>query len=268
MTPEEKSRKVKPLRPIDDVFFEVLADDLGVCEEILQTILEDAGLRVTDVVVQSSQRNLYGRSVRLDALCTLGDGTKCNIEVQRANDDDHLRRVRFNASMITAKESDAGAKFEDIAEVYVVFISEKDFLKGGKTIYHIDKVLRETGKVVDDGLHEMFVNAEIKDGTDISELMTCFMQTKVENEKFQKLSNRMRFLKEDEGGVSAVCAVMQKYEDLARAEGRQEGRQEGESLMAKLIAFLLAKGLTEEAKRAASDEKARQEMYRKYGILE
>ena len=54
-------------------FFEVLADDIGVCQEMLRIILEDEKLIVKDVIVQSSERNLYGRSVRLDALCILGN---------------------------------------------------------------------------------------------------------------------------------------------------------------------------------------------------
>lgn len=71
---EEKVEKVKDLRPIDDVFFEVLADDIPFCQEMLRILLEDENLVVKDVIVQSSQRNLYGRSVRLDALCILGNG--------------------------------------------------------------------------------------------------------------------------------------------------------------------------------------------------
>ena len=66
---------------MDDVFFEVFAKDIPACQEILRTILEDDRLIVEEVIVQSSERNLYGRSVRLDALCTLGNGSKCNIEV-------------------------------------------------------------------------------------------------------------------------------------------------------------------------------------------
>ena len=90
----EKRERVKKLRPIDDVFFEVLADDLEVCQEILRTILKDDRLIVEDVIVQSSHRNVWGRSVRLDALCILGDGSRCDIEVQRANSDNHLKRAR------------------------------------------------------------------------------------------------------------------------------------------------------------------------------
>ena len=79
LTLEQKKRKVQDFRPIDDVFFEVLANDVPFCEELLRTILEDPKLVVNDVIVQSSERNMYGRSVRLDALCTLGNGEKCNI---------------------------------------------------------------------------------------------------------------------------------------------------------------------------------------------
>ena len=74
LTLEQKKRKVQDFRPIDDVFFEVLADDVLFCQEILRTILEDPNLVVNDVIVQSSERNMYGRSVRLDVLCTLGNG--------------------------------------------------------------------------------------------------------------------------------------------------------------------------------------------------
>ena len=56
LTAEEKFERVRDLRPIDDVFFEVLASDKAVCQEILRTILEDDQLIVERVVPQSSLR--------------------------------------------------------------------------------------------------------------------------------------------------------------------------------------------------------------------
>lgn len=215
LTVEEKIEKIKELRPIDDVLFEVLAEDREVCEEMLRVILEDDKLIVHDVITQSDQRNIYGRSVRLDALSTLGDGSKCNIEVQRSDNDDHLKRVRFNAASITVKDSNPGERFEKVIELKVVYISEFDVFRKSKTIYHVDKILRETGDVVDDGLHEIFVNAAINDGSNIAELMQSFKQQMVDNPKFPKLSDRMKLLKETQGGASAVCAVMERYEKQA-----------------------------------------------------
>ena len=226
MTYEQKKERVKNFCPINDVFFEVVADDTEVCQEILRTILEDDALTVEDVIVQKSIRNIYGRSVRLDALCVLGNGTRCNIEVQRSNDDDHFRRARYNAASITARESEPGDRFENVPTVIVVYISEKDFLAKGRTIYHIDKVIRETKDVIDDGLQEVFVNASVNDGTKIAELMQCFMQTEVNNPQFPKLSTRVKYLKEDEGGLTIMCELMEQYLKEARQEGEQKGRQE------------------------------------------
>ena len=152
LTLEEKQEKVRDFPPIDDAFFETLADDIAFCQEILRVILSDKKLVVEDVIVQNSKRNLYGRSVRLDALCTLGNGTKCNIEVQRLNNDNHLKRVRYNAASIAVVDSQRGDEFRELEDLYVVYISEFDVFHGGYTKYHVDSVVRETGKKVKDGL--------------------------------------------------------------------------------------------------------------------
>ena len=222
MTEKEKFDKVRDLRPIDDVFFEVLAQNKGVCQEILRTIMEDSQLVVSDVIVQSSERNIYGRSVRLDALCTLSSGAKVNIEVQRSDNDEHLKRARFNASSITVNGSEPGSTFSDVLELYIVYISEFDFLKKGKTIYHVEKVLRETGDIIDDGLHEIFVNTVIDDGTDIADLMSCFTKKEVNNPKFPMLSSEVKRLKETEGGASAVSEVLTYFENAAVKKERIE----------------------------------------------
>lgn len=226
LTLEQKKQKVKDFRPIDDVFFEVLADDILFCQEILRTILEDNKLIVNDVIVQSSERNLYGRSVRLDALCTLGNGEKCNIEVQRSDNDDHLKRVRFNASSITVKESQVNDKFQDVAGVYVVYISEFDIFGKGRTIYHVENVIQETGDQVDDGLHRIFVNTACDDGTDIADLMSCFKEKQVNNPKFPVFTSRMNKLKNEEGGLNIMCEVMLKYEKIAAEDAAKKERIE------------------------------------------
>ena len=229
-TLEEKIEQVKNFRPIDDTFFEVMADDIGVCQEMLGIILEDEKLIVKDVIVQSSERNLYGRSVRLDALCILGNGKKCNVEVQRSNKDHHLKRVRFNASVITVRDSQTDDKFEETIDLIVVYISEFDIFKRGRVIYHVDSVIRETQEKVDDGLERVFVNTAVKDGTTISEYMDCFLQKEVDNAKFPKLTNRVHYLKHEEGGVNAVCEIMRKYSEEVAEKAYQQGEEAGKEI--------------------------------------
>ena len=55
-----------------------------------------------------------------------------------------------------------------------------------------------------------------------------------------------------------MCDVAQRLEN--------RGIAKGEAKLAKLMSLLLEKGLVADATKAATDEKARQEMYKKYGI--
>lgn len=238
LTLEEKKEKVREFRPIDDTFFEVLATK-AVCQELLRTVLNDEKLIVEDVITQSSEKNLYGRSVRLDALCILGTGEECNIEIQRSDNDDHLRRVRMNASSITVRDSQKGTKFKEIPDLIVVYISEFDLFEDGKTLYHVDSVVRETKEKVDDGLYRVFVNTEAKDGTKVSRLMSHFTEKTVKDAEFPELTARMHELKEKEGGLTAMCDVMEKYEKIAADKATAEANQ-------KAIRILLNLGATKD----------------------
>ena len=66
---EEKRKRVQEFRPIDDTFFEVFANDVDVCQEILRVILQDPNLEVETVSVQTNYKNLS-----LIHILTLRDG--------------------------------------------------------------------------------------------------------------------------------------------------------------------------------------------------
>ena len=81
---KEMLEKIALLRPIDDVLFAQLVVDIRTCQEMLQKVMKDSNLVVLTVIPQNVVRNIWRRSVILDALCRLGDGTTCCIEVQRS----------------------------------------------------------------------------------------------------------------------------------------------------------------------------------------
>ncbi len=146
----------------------------------------------------------------LDAKCLLGDGRKVDIEVQKSNDDDHQRRVRYNGAILTTNLTDPGKKFEGIPNVCVVFISRFDIFHGNRSLYHIDRVIRETGKVVDNGFEEIYVNTKIKDGSEVSELMEVFVDDNAYNNKFPITSGSKRRYKETEEGQQVMCEIMER----------------------------------------------------------
>ena len=212
------------LNPMDDALFQKMAENKDFCQEILQVILGDKGLVVLSANPQFMVKNLQGRSCLLDAQCQLGDGKIVNIEVQKADDDDHQRRVRFNGALLTANLTDPGTKFMQVPDVIIVFISKFDIFKSGRSLYHVDRVIRETGKIVENGFTEIYVNAEVDDNTDVSELMNVFVKDKVYDDvKFPVTSACKRRYKTTEEGVREMCEIIERN----RAEGREEGRAEG-----------------------------------------
>ena len=81
-----------------------------------------------------------------------------------------------------------------------------------KTTYHIDRVIRETGTVVENGLTEIYVNASVDDGSDISKLMEIFTDSsKYDFEKFPKVSGRKQQFKIEEKGDAEMCTLVEEY---------------------------------------------------------
>ena len=209
---------VQKLRPIDNAFFPVLGQDPGVMEEILRVILNDNTLTVEKVIAEYTLPNLPGRGVRLDSFCETGDGHRINVEVQKADDDDHIRRCRYNAAGMTWKEAEKGTRFKDLPDVCVVYITEHDFLHGGRTVYHVDKILRENGSLIDDGSSVIYVNTAVNDGSAISDLMRCFLQKTVNDPRFPRLSEKVHQYKNTEKGAAEMCEELERYIDEITAE--------------------------------------------------
>ena len=104
-----------------------------------------------------------------------------------------------------------------------MFISRFDVFKSGKALYHVDRIVRETGKLADNGFAEIYVNAEVDDGSDVALLMDVFTEDNVyDDNRFPATSSRKRRFKTTEEGVSEMCEVIERN----RAEGRAEGRAE------------------------------------------
>jgi hypothetical protein len=88
-------------------------------------------------------------------------------------------------------------------------------------------VVRETGKKVDNGFEEVYVNTKVKDDSEVSELMEVFVDDTAYNSKFPKTSAGKRRYKETEKGLDIMCEIMEKLTTEARDEGMNEGIAEG-----------------------------------------
>ena len=212
---EETRQTVDSLVPLDDIMFQKLCESKATCQEIISTILDEP-VTVVSVVPQDSIMNLQGRSVRLDCLCRLKSGIYVNVEVQKANDDDHEARVRYNASVITANETPKNAKFRDVAQVIVIYITKFDIFRSGLPIYHVDRIVRETGEKRTDGFSEIYVNAAAKNydnklNSNVTALMELFTDRKtLDYEKFPEFSRRKDRFTNTEKGAHEMCEKVEQ----------------------------------------------------------
>ena len=244
MNHKEYVARVRKMNPIDDDFLRKMAEDKAFCQEVIRTILGDMHLHVVELISQDSIKNLQGRSVVLDAHCVTKSGVHFNVEVQKSDGDNHQKRVRYNAACVTANITNPGDKFEKIPTVCVIYITKRDFFKRGKTTYHVDRVLRETGEILDNGFSEIYVNAYVKDGSPTAELMTIFTEDDAyDDEKFPATSRRKRYFKEGARGVNEMCAIVQEIREEGRLELVIQMYNDGAISLAKACEYL---NLTEE----------------------
>lgn len=218
MASKEIQEIVDRLTAMEDTFFHKLVEDRDFCEELIQTVTGKKSIRLIEATAQKSLRNIKGRSVVLDAYCVDTDNNNFNLEIQKKDDDDHQRRVRYNGSNMDTYIAEKGIRFEQIPDSYVIYISKKDFFEKGKTIYHIDRVLRETGDIVDNGFYEIYVNTEIDDKSDIAELMKIYSSSDVpENNKFPRTCAGIKNLKVGKGRDD-MCAIVEEYVEKREKE--------------------------------------------------
>lgn len=197
---KETVQTAKNLRLIDDTLFRLVASEPGACQEILRTLLGDCKLEVLSVTPQETMVSLH-REICLDVLCQLGNGRFANIEMQKGDVNDDIRRCRFHLSSITANRTPKGTDFKDIPDVSVLYITEYDALGNNQTVTCTEMCQYVNGEYipVNDGAKIYYANTAVKDDTDKSELLSLFLKRdSFESEKFPKLSKAVKYYKSDE----------------------------------------------------------------------
>ena len=101
-------RKIKGFRLLDDDFMSrVFEDNIECTELLLHIIMNRDDIKVQEVHIQYSIKNLHGRSVRLDIFATDSSDRKYNFEIQRSDKGAGVKRARYNSSIIDANILDA-----------------------------------------------------------------------------------------------------------------------------------------------------------------
>ena len=193
---EQRRELVQSLTMFDDEFFSVVMEDEGVCEEVLRVLTGIEDLRVKKVKTQFSLRHLKAHGAVLDALAEDSTGKLYDIEVQKTDDVDHGRRLRYYQGSMDTYLVDKGVKYEDLPELYLIYITEFDLFKLGMVKYEVCRMIRGTEICLDNGIHEIYISAASTDESKLSKLIQFFTETASMHMQFPKLSERIQYFKE------------------------------------------------------------------------
>ena len=220
--------RIRRFSLMSDEFMPVVLQDPQACQYVLRVITGRKDLIVKEVRTQYRISKSSARDVILDVLAEDMKGDLYNVEIQvRTSGIDHARRTRFHGAMIDSEILQKGTEFRDLPEVWIIYISEQDLWKQGKVVYHVKKTFEGTEVAYDDGLHMTYVNAAVKEDSEVGRMMEYFRTADPEDMSHGALSKRVHFLKCEEGGAEIMCKIAEEFREEGRMEGRLEGRMEG-----------------------------------------
>lgn len=105
-----------------------------------------------------------------------------------------------------------------------------------RTVYHIDRMIRETQETVDNGTHEIYVNTKVDDGTEIAEYMQMLKRSVLpDNPKFPKLCEAFKNIKTGMGD-DVMCDLVQAYaEEYAKEYAGEQVNKERIKMLVELF---------------------------------
>ena len=217
-------QRLRGFRLIDDDFMTACLDEnIEGTELILRIILSKPDLVVKSAKTQKVMKNLLGRDIWLDVNASDSNNEEFDIEIQRADRGADRKRARYHSSILDAHLLRSNDDFKDLPETYVIFITENDVIGRKQPIYTVERQITNIGELFNDGEHIIYVNgADKNSATELGKLMHDFFCTDPDDMYFKQLADKVRYFKEDEEGVEAMCKVMEDMRNETAEQTKME----------------------------------------------
>ena len=240
---ERYKEKIKHFTIMNDIFMRNVLKETACTEYILQVIMNKKELKVIDQTLQKDYKNLQGHSAILDCVAKDAENNHFNVEIQGENDGASPKRARYHCGLLDMNLLNPGDLFDNLPETYVIFITKNDVLGYNQPISHIQRRIKETEDIFQDGQHILYVNSKKHDDTELGRLMHDLHCKEADKMYSNVLSARVQQLKETEEGVNQMC---QELEEIYN-EGVERGEQSGELKKARETTLaLLEMGMSSE----------------------
>ena len=212
---------------MDDFFMKACFTDLKCVEVLIRVILNR-----DDLVVKSARTQEFIKGLEHDVIFDIfavdSDNKGYDIELQNTSKDASIKRARFYAGMLDSRSLKRGMFYDEISDNYIIFITQRDVLRGGLPLYTIERCIKENGRFVNDGLHIIYVNGKMRGAeTKLSRLMHDLFCKNPDDMYYTPLADRTRHFKEDEGGLVVMSGLSEEIRNAGVQEGVEKGVVKG-----------------------------------------
>ena len=237
-------KQLQDLNLMDRFLFSEVIENAEAYRIILEIILErEINLKGDPVAENEKRKELLGKIARLD-VCAIGDdNTIYNTEVQKENQHNMHRRMRYYSALITTKLLPEGTvSYNQLNDLCMVVIAGFDIGGEGRYRYTVRKMYEEyPDKEVLDGEVNIYLNTKGTDSSGVSGELVALLKYFEETtddiaissgyERIIRLNEIVSAIKaNDEIGVKYMNAYEERILDIkeAREQGEERGRSEGE----------------------------------------
>ena len=134
---------------------------------------------------------------------------------------------RDDLKVINATAQHSIKNLEGHSVILDVFITENDVIGNDKPIYHIERVIKETGADFGDGSHIIYANASYRDQSRFGRLMHDLCCSDPNDMHYSILAQKTRYFKEDTEGVKGMCKIFEEIKQEGIEQGRVQGIEQG-----------------------------------------
>lgn len=168
-------KKFKDLTIRDAFMFAAVMSDPEICRRVLELAI---GIPIAEVHVQTEKTMVYHseyHGVRLDVYAADEARTRFNVEMQVSLQKYLPKRGRYYHAQLDMDALRTGESYETLPNTYVIFICDFDPFTDGLYRYSTGTLCRETGKIVNDGVETIYLNAYGRNQNEVSAELVQFL---------------------------------------------------------------------------------------------
>ena len=258
LTPEKKWENATIANNF--IFYKVMHNNPDVCKELLEILLE-IQIDHIDIKQEEEVQIDYGKKgIRMDVYA-VGAKKAYNLEMQAVDTNELPERSRYYLGCCDVDSLQAGGKYKDLRDTYIIFICIPDLFEKGMCIYKFENLCIDNPEIkLNDRAYKYFFIAKNYDKLK-DERQKAFLKLVMDNKPTNDFSDKVSKLVDDAKRNTQWRKQFMDWE-IEKAYSFDAGKKEGALQKAVEAALMLVNEYEEKPEVAAKKMNAPLELVR------